>query len=95
MSILFNSVFQVFFLFGYYFKLILIIVDNIIKLSIDRILSETDCPYLPPVPFRGQTNYPEYIPYIVRQMSEIKEISLDILSKKIQDNFYKLFHVKP
>lgn len=65
------------------------------EVSIDRILSETDCPYLPPVPFRGQTNYPEYIPYIVRQMSEIKEISLDILSKKIQDNFNKLFHVKP
>ncbi|MCI7058776.1 MAG: TatD family hydrolase [Mollicutes bacterium] len=64
------------------------------EVSIDRILSETDCPYLPPVPFRGQTNYPEYIPYIVRQMSEIKEISLDILSKKIQDNFNKLFHVK-
>lgn len=63
--------------------------------SIDRILSETDSPYLPPVPFRGKTNYPEYIPYIVRQMSELREVSLDFLCKKIQDNFFKLFHVKP
>lgn len=62
--------------------------------SIDRILSETDSPYLPPVPFRGKTNSPEYIPYIVRQMSELREISLDFLCKKIQDNFFKLFHVK-
>lgn len=62
--------------------------------SIDRILSETDSPYLPPVPFRGKTNSPEYIPYIARQMSELREISLDFLCKKIQDNFFKLFHVK-
>lgn len=69
--------------------------DCVKTVSIDRILSETDSPYLPPVPFRGKTNYPEYIPYIVKQMSELKEVSLDFLCKKIQDNFFKLFHVKP
>lgn len=62
--------------------------------NIDRILSETDSPYLTPVPFRGKTNSPAYIPYIVEQMSVLKEVPLDFMQEKIKDNFERLFHVK-
>ena len=62
--------------------------------DIDRILSETDSPYLTPVPFRGKANSPSYVRYIVCQMAILKEVPLDFMQEKIKDNFERLFHVK-
>ncbi len=61
---------------------------------IDRILSETDCPYLPPVPLRGTTNVPANIPYIVKMMAELKEIPVEHMVEHIKENFERLFLVK-
>jgi TatD DNase family protein len=41
----------------------------------DRLLVETDGPYLSPIPFRGKTNRPEYIPYIVKKIAELRNLS--------------------
>lgn len=62
---------------------------------LDRLLSETDSPYLPPVPFRGKENHPEYIPYIVKQMADIRGQDEETIAKAIEENFLRLFHVKP
>jgi TatD DNase family protein len=60
----------------------------------DRILSETDCPYMAPTPNRGKRNEPAYIPLIVEEMARIKEKSLEEMEQIIEENFKRLFHVK-
>ena len=62
---------------------------------IDRILSETDSPYLTPVPYRGKQNSPAYIPHIVEEMAKLKEISVEHMVEHIEENFKRLFLVKP
>ena len=57
----------------------------------DRILVETDSPYLAPVPLRGKTNEPSYIIHTVKFLSKLKEISFDDFSKITTSNFFKLF----
>ena len=61
---------------------------------LDRILVETDSPYLPPVPFRGKENGPKYIPYIAREMASLKGMELDDLAEALNENLNRLFHVK-
>ena len=61
---------------------------------IDRLLVETDSPYLPPVPHRGETNSPKYIPLIVRAMAELKGVDETLLRQNLWNNFERLFRVK-
>ena len=57
---------------------------------LDRILVETDCPYMAPEPFRGKRNRSEYIKYIIRKLSEIKGIDEQILCNQTISNIKKL-----
>lgn len=59
----------------------------------DRILAETDCPYLTPEPFRGKRNEPSYIPYIIQKMAKIKNIDVSVAEKLTKMNAERLFHV--
>ena len=61
---------------------------------LDRLLVETDSPYLTPVPFRGKRNEPKNIPFIVDKVAEIKELSKEEVEQAIWNNFQNLFHVK-
>ena len=58
---------------------------------IDRILSETDSPFLTPVPFRGQKNEPMYVEYVIKKICEIKQLALETVCSQIQRNFLSLF----
>lgn len=60
---------------------------------IDRILLETDCPYLAPVPLRGTRNIPANTRYAAEKLAEIKGISADELSHAAFDNAIKLFNI--
>lgn len=60
----------------------------------DRILVETDSPYLSPTPFRGKTNSPKNIPLIVKQMAELRGVSEEKMTAILANNFEKLFRVK-
>lgn len=51
------------------------------------LLSETDCPYMAPVPLRGRRNEPSYIPYIVRKMAEVRNVSEEYMAGVIDDNW--------
>ena len=61
------------------------------SLPLDKILIETDSPFLAPVPNRGKKNEPSYIDYTAQKLAEIKEISKSELIKITTDNFNKLF----
>ena len=52
----------------------------------DRLLAETDCPYMTPVPFRGQVNRPAYVRYVVEKMAEILGISAEEAAKLTAEN---------
>ncbi len=57
---------------------------------LDKILSETDAPYLTPVPFRGKTNEPSKIPYIVAQMAELKGLTVEEMAGAIKQNLERM-----
>ncbi|MEO7160978.1 MAG: TatD family hydrolase [Polaromonas sp.] len=58
---------------------------------LDRLLIETDSPYLAPMPYRGKTNNPSYVPLVAQQIAEIKQQSLDEIAKVTSQNFERLF----
>ena len=64
------------------------------KIPLDRLLLETDAPYLTPVPHRGETNYPYYIPIIAQQIASLKSISIEEVATATTQNaisFFKLY----
>jgi TatD DNase family protein len=62
---------------------------------LDRILVETDGPFLTPVPFRGKRNEPGYIPYIVERLASLKTVSTDALAQTTTANASFLFDLPP
>lgn len=67
-------------------------IKKVVKeIDIKYLLSETDSPYLTPHPFRGKENGPKYIPLIVKEISEIKEMEIVEVSKILLENAKKLF----
>lgn len=61
------------------------------KLPLDRLLIETDSPYLAPVPFRGKTNQPAYVTAVAEAVAQVKGVSLQQLAQTTTENFYTLF----
>jgi TatD DNase family protein len=59
--------------------------------SLDSLLLETDAPWLPPVPHRGQRNEPSYIPIIAQKIAEIKSVSLAEVAERTTENALRLF----
>lgn len=59
--------------------------------NLDDILIETDCPYLTPVPFRGQTNEPKNVSLVAQKIGEIKKLSYDTIVSKTTQNALNLF----
>lgn len=60
------------------------------QLPLDRLLIETDCPYLTPHPYRGKQNEPMYVKTTFEKLCEIKKISEEELSKQLQENYQQL-----
>ena len=58
---------------------------------LDRLLIETDSPYLAPVPYRGKTNNPSYVPYVAKQLAALKNCSVETIAQATSDNFSTLF----
>ncbi len=62
---------------------------------IDRLLLETDAPYLAPAPYRGKRNEPAYIAHTAKIIAESRGISPEELAAKTTDNFERLFRISP
>ena len=60
-------------------------------IPMDKILLETDCPYLAPVPYRGKRNNSSYLPYVVQVLAQIKGLSEDEVIRITRENGEKLF----
>jgi len=63
------------------------------NVPLDRVLSETDCPYVAPTPFRGKRNEPLYVREVVKRIAQIKGIEHDMVRKAICDNAERLFRI--
>jgi len=61
---------------------------------LDRCLIETDSPYLAPVPYRGKTNNPSYVPFVAKQIAELKGVPVDTIAQATSENFERLFPVR-
>lgn len=57
----------------------------------DRILVETDAPYLAPIPFRGKPNEPSYVRHTAEKLAELRGVPLDAIAETTTDNFFRLF----
>jgi len=60
-------------------------------IPMDRLLIETDAPFLAPVPRRGKTNEPAFVAHVAARVADIKGVSVDELARITTDNFYTLF----
>jgi len=60
----------------------------------ERILSETDAPFVAPVPYRGKRNEPAYVAEVVRKLARIKEIPESVMQKIILENTKKIFAIE-
>ncbi len=58
---------------------------------LNRILVETDSPYLAPIPFRGKTNQPAYVKYVAQEIANLRGISLEAVMNATTENFFTLF----
>jgi TatD DNase family protein len=57
----------------------------------DRIIVETDCPYLAPVPYRGRRNEPAMLPHVLAKLADIRGWSLNEAERRTEDAFFNLF----
>jgi TatD DNase family protein len=73
------------------FKNAAIIQQVAVEAPADRILIETDAPYLAPVPHRGQSNEPGYVRHTAQKLAELRGVSLDVIAETTTANFYRLF----
>jgi TatD DNase family protein len=65
--------------------------DVIADMPADRIIVETDCPYLAPVPYRGRRNEPAYVPHVLGKLAEIRGWTLAEAEQRTEDAFFALF----
>lgn len=69
------------------------LLDIVKATPLDRIMLETDCPYMTPVPYRGQPNMPKYIPLVAEKICELKNISINQLQEITTKNAEKFFNL--
>ncbi len=68
--------------------------DEVVKnIPLERILVETDCPYVAPVPHRGKRNEPAYVKYVTQKIAELKGLSFDDVAEQTTKNARKLFGI--
>ena len=75
------------------FKNAINVQEMIKKIPLDKLILETDCPYLAPTPFRGKRNEPMYIPVIAENLAKIKEIAVKDVVLKTTENARRLFNI--
>jgi len=64
------------------------------QVPLERMLVETDSPYLAPVPFRGKTNEPGLVKYVAEEIARLRGVPVAQVSSATSDNFFKLFNIK-
>lgn len=65
------------------------------QVPLERLLIETDAPYLAPVPHRGKTNEPAFVRHVAEHIAEIKGLPVEQIAKATTENFLRLFRLEP
>ena len=73
------------------FKNAHILRDVAVQVPMDRLLIETDSPYLAPMPYRGKTNNPSYVPFVAHKLAELRGVDTDEIANATSRNFERLF----
>ena len=73
------------------FKNATIVKEVAQKCPLDRLLVETDSPYLAPVPYRGKPNEPAYVRYVAEEIAKLRSLTINAVHQATTDNFYSLF----
>ncbi|MDD5330781.1 MAG: TatD family hydrolase [Sulfuricella sp.] len=63
------------------------------KIPLDRVLVETDSPYLAPAPFRGKINQPAYVKHVAEEVARLRQIAIEELADATTRNFMRLFKI--
>lgn len=61
------------------------------KIPLDKMLIETDSPYLAPIPFRGKTNQPAYVKHVAEEIAKLRDIHLEEVGRATTENFFNCF----
>ncbi|MGZ5225902.1 MAG: TatD family hydrolase [Burkholderiales bacterium] len=61
---------------------------------LDRLLVETDSPYLAPVPYRGKVNRPGWVRYVAEEIARLRGVSVETIAAATSENFFRLFKIK-
>jgi TatD DNase family protein len=64
------------------------------RVPLDRLLVETDSPYLAPVPFRGKTNRPAWVRYVAEEVARLRDAPFEEIARATSENFFRLFRVE-
>jgi len=73
------------------FKNSLELLNTVDTIPVDRLLVETDSPYLAPMPYRGKPNEPSYIAHVINKLSELKKLPRETIMEKTSSNFFRIF----
>ena len=76
------------------FKSATVLQDVAKKVPLDRLLIETDSPYLAPVPFRGKQNHPALVKHVAMALSELRQVDYDTIANQTTQNFYRCFGIR-
>ena len=69
-------------------------IEVIKKMPLDKILAETDSPYVAPVPYRGKRNEPAYVSEVVKRIAEIRGEDLEVVRETLVENVFRSFGLK-
>lgn len=62
------------------------------RVPLERLLIETDAPYLAPVPHRGKRNDPSLVVHVAEKIAELRGVSVEVVARASKDNFFRLFN---
>lgn len=77
------------------FKNAVALKEVVRQIPLDRMLIETDSPYLAPVPFRGKLNQPAYVKHVAEEIARLRGVPLEEIGRATTENFRRLFHAGP
>ena len=69
--------------------------DVALRVPLERMLIETDSPYLAPVPYRGKRNEPSFVPHVAAAIAAVRDIDVETVARATSQNFFSLFRVTP
>ena len=67
--------------------------DVACRVPLERMLIETDAPYLAPVPHRGKRNQPAFVPHVAEEIARLRGLPVEAVARATSDNFFRLFRI--